>query len=148
MRSVRSMDTAPERRIRTLLHKLGYRFRLHNKNLPGKPDIVLPKYRTVIFVHGCFWHRHKGCPHATTPSSRQYYWLPKFNRTIQRDKKNQAVLREQGLNVVVVWECETRDLNSLADRLIMKIGREAMPSLPSNSLSIAAEHTSEYKAKK
>lgn len=107
MRRVHSTDTTPERLVRSLLHKLGYRFRIHRLDLPGKPDIVLPKRRTVVFVHGCFWHRHQDCPHATTPASRREYWLPKFKRTVDRDRKNQEELQESGWNVVVVWECET-----------------------------------------
>ena len=144
MRRVRSTDTIPERRVRSLLHKLGYRFRLHRRNLPGKPDIVLPKHRTVVFVHGCFWHRHENCPHASAPSSRQGYWLPKFRRTVERDRKNQEELRQQGLNVFVVWECETKDLHSLAQRLIMKISKGSLPCRQSFSLAIAAEQMADY----
>jgi DNA mismatch endonuclease (patch repair protein) len=118
MRCVRSTDTAPERKVRSLLHKLGFRFRIHRLDLPGKPDIVLPKRRAVVFVHGCFWHRHQGCPHATTPASRQQYWLPKFRRTVDRDWKNQEELRQRGWNVLIVWECETRDLIKLSSRLV------------------------------
>jgi DNA mismatch endonuclease (patch repair protein) len=118
MRCVRSTDTAPERKVRSLLHKLGFRFRIHRLDLPGKPDIVLPKRRAVVFVHGCFWHRHQGCPHATTPASRQEYWLPKFRRTVDRDWKNQEELRQRGWNVLIVWECETRDLIKLSSRLV------------------------------
>ena len=117
MRHVRSRDTTPERIVRSLLHSLGYRFRLHCQEIPGCPDIVLPKYRTVIFVHGCFWHRHPGCKRATTPSVRKAYWLPKFQRTVERDNANQTELRKKGWKVVVVWECETGDLEALARRL-------------------------------
>lgn len=113
MRRVRSKDTSPERKVRSLLHRRGFRFRLHRKDLPGAPDIVLPKYDTVIFVHGCFWHRHPGCSRATTPATRREYWLPKFERTVRRDAKNQAELRRLGWNVVIVWECELRDLDEL-----------------------------------
>jgi len=121
MRRVHSTDTTPERKVRSLLHKLGFRFRLHRNDLPGKPDIVLAKYRTVVFVHGCFWHRHQGCPHATTPASWQEYWLPKFRRTVDRDRKNQEELQRQGWNVVFVWECETKNLKGLAGRLMKDI---------------------------
>lgn len=146
MRRVRSTDTTPERRVRSLLHKLGYRFRIHRLDLPGKPDIVLPKRLTVVFVHGCFWHRHQGCPHATTPASRQEYWLPKFRRTVDRDQKNQEELRQQGWNVIIVWECETKDLQKLAAQLPRFIG-----SFPSNlsemplSVAIAAEKREDYR---
>ena len=114
MRRVRSTDTTPEKKVRSLLHGLGFRFRLHRSDLPGKPDIVLPKYRTVIFIHGCFWHRHPGCPRASTPATRREYWLPKFKRTVQRDQKNQAKLIELGWRVIVVWECEIKDLEHLS----------------------------------
>ena len=117
MRRVRSTDTRPELEVRSLLHRLGFRFRLHRGDLPGKPDIVLPKYRTVIFVHGCFWHRHVGCRRASTPATRQSYWLPKFNRTVERDRSNQEQLTELGWSVIIVWECEIRELEDLAGRL-------------------------------
>ena len=106
MSRIRSNDTTPEMRVRSALHRAGYRFRLHVKTLPGKPDIVLPKYKTVIFVHGCFWHRHKGCPNATTPSTNQDYWQEKFKRNVKRDRQEQAKLKKLGWKVVVVWECE------------------------------------------
>ena len=124
MRRVRSIDTVPERRVRSLLHKLGFRFRLHRQDLTGKPDIVLPKHRTLVFVHGCFWHRHQGCPHTTTPVSRKEYWLPKFRRTIERDKKNQEDLRQQGWNVVVVWECKTKEVATLSAELVTLISHD------------------------
>lgn len=107
MRRVKSSNTTPERAVRSLLHRMGYRFRLHRKDLPGTPDIVLPRYRTAIFVHGCFWHRHFGCVRASTPASRQEYWLPKFERTLARDKQNKHLLKKMGWKVVVIWECET-----------------------------------------
>lgn len=105
MSRIKSKDTAPEMRVRSALHRAGYRFRLHVKDLPGKPDIVLPKYKTVIFVHGCFWHRHKGCSKATTPSTNQEFWKKKFQQNVGRDKRNQAKLKKLGWKVVVVWEC-------------------------------------------
>jgi DNA mismatch endonuclease (patch repair protein) len=117
MRLVRSKNTNPEMTARSLLHRLGFRFRLHRKDLPGNPDIVLPKYSTAIFVHGCFWHRHKGCPRASTPSTHQDYWIPKFKRTMERDRRNQKELKQLGWNVIVLWECELRELNQLAARL-------------------------------
>lgn len=121
MRLVRSKDTKPEIKVRSLLHRLGFRFRLHRKDLPGNPDIVLPKYFTVIFVHGCFWHRHKGCKEASMPATRQDYWIPKFKRTVERDKRNQKELRRLGWNVIVLWECELKDINQLAGRLLDEI---------------------------
>lgn len=149
MRRVRSTDTAPERRVRSLLHKRGFRFRIHRQDLPGKPDIILPKYRTIVFVHGCFWHRHQDCPHATTPASRQNYWLPKFKRTIARDQKNQEELRRQGWNVVVVWECETNDLAKLASQLVKLICHEPLVWQPhTSSVAMAAEKREDYHVKK
>ena len=114
MRRVRSVNTAPEIKVRSLLHRLGFRFRLHRKDLPGNPDIVLPKHSAVIFVHGCFWHRHPGCSRTTTPASHRDYWLPKFSRTVERDFKNQEQLRSSGWKVVVVWECELKNLDILS----------------------------------
>jgi DNA mismatch endonuclease, patch repair protein len=146
MRQVHSTDTTPERKVRSLLHKLGCRFRIHRPDLPGKPDIVLPRRRTVIFVHGCFWHRHQGCPHATTPASRQEYWLPKFRRTVDRDRKNQEELRERGWNVVVVWECETKDLKKLAEKIGGLIAPYSSSSQPlRSSVAIAAEEREDYR---
>ena len=121
MRQVHSKDTVPEKKVRSLLHGLGFRFRLHRSDLPGKPDIVLPKYRTVIFIHGCFWHRHPGCPKASTPATRRDYWLPKFERTKQRDRINQAKLIKLGWRVLIVWECEIRDLEHLGEILTQTI---------------------------
>ncbi|MFP4309632.1 MAG: very short patch repair endonuclease, partial [Desulfococcaceae bacterium] len=117
MGRVRSRNTRPEIRVRSLLHRMGFRFRLHGKDLPGSPDIVLPKYSTVIFVHGCFWHRHPGCPRATTPASRPEHWLPKFRRTVERDRENQDRLRELGWKVIVLWECELETKEDLERKL-------------------------------
>ena len=117
MSRIRSKDTKPERVVRSLLHRQGFRFRLHKKDLPGKPDIVLAKYQTVIFVHGCFWHRHKDCRDATTPKTRTVFWKNKFKTNTMRDERSVAALRDLGWNVVVVWECETRQPESLLGRL-------------------------------
>ena len=108
MSRVRSATTKPEMLIRSFLHKNGFRFRLHVKTLPGHPDIVLPKYKTIVEVRGCFWHHHLGCKSASTPSSNTAFWNEKFHRNIERDKKNESALKELGWNVIVVWECETR----------------------------------------
>ena len=88
---------------------MGYRFRLHSKNLPGSPHIVLPKYKTVIFVHGCFWHRHENCKYASTPKTRQEFWNKKFNENILRDKKNLEILSSLGWKIIIIWECEIRN---------------------------------------
>lgn len=150
MRRVRSTDTTPEKRVRSLLHKFGFRFRLHRNDLPGRPDIVLPKHRTVIFVHGCFWHRHQGCPHATTPASRQEYWLPKFGRTVERDKENQKLLCKKGWNVVVVWECATKDLSKLTEELVKLVVHDEplVWQRQSLSMAMAAEKQADYNTEK
>lgn len=122
MRLVRRSDTTPEVVVRRLLHALGVRFRLHRKDLPGTPDIVLPGRRTVIFVHGCFWHRHEGCPKATSPITRRDFWAEKFAANIARDATKTAALEENGWKVLVVWECETLDRYMLALRLAGELG--------------------------
>ena len=117
MAAVKGKNTAPEIRVRQMLHKMGFRFRLHRKDLPGKPDLVLPKYRLCIFVHGCFWHQHPGCKRATIPESNQEFWLTKFQGTLKRDKQAEKELRQQGWRVCIIWECETKKEESL-DRVI------------------------------
>ena len=117
MSRITGKDTKPERVVRSLLHRLGFRFRLHRKDLPGRPDIVLPKYKTVVLVHGCFWHRHAGCKYAYTPKSRTDFWRKKFERNVARDISSTRKLRDLGWSVLVVWECEVRDLDALAQRL-------------------------------
>ena len=106
MSRIHSKDTTPERIVRSWLHRRGYRFRLHVKTLPGHPDIVLPKYHALIEVRGCFWHRHRGCRTATTPSSNTRFWKDKFRRNVARDKRHEADWRALGWEVFVVWECE------------------------------------------
>lgn len=110
-------DTNPEMVVRRLLHAIGRRFRLHRRDLPGTPDIVLPASRKAIFVHGCFWHRHEGCAKATTPKTRAEFWQEKFDRNVARDARKEAELRAAGWDVTTVWECETRDLAALEIRL-------------------------------
>ena len=117
MRAVKRAHTGPEIVVRRALHALGLRFRLHRRDLPGSPDIVLPRFRTVVFVHGCFWHRHLGCRYASVPKSRQEYWLPKFKANVERDAKKEAQLCELGWRVLVIWECETRKPTELEQRL-------------------------------
>jgi DNA mismatch endonuclease (patch repair protein) len=120
MSRIKSKNTKPELIVRSMLHKLGYRFRLHRKDLPGKPDIVLPKYKTVIFVHGCYWHRHPGCKYAYNPKSKKKFWQNKFRQNIMRDIKNQTQLKKLGWNVIIVWECEIRNINRLCGHLKKK----------------------------
>ena len=108
MGRIRSRNTKPELIVRSLLHRMGYRFRLHDRKLPGCPDIVLPKYKTVIFVHGCFWHRHKGCKRGTIPTHRREWWLTKLNGNAERDKRHRRALKKLGWKAIVVWECQTQ----------------------------------------
>ena len=113
MRRVRGKDTTPELAVRRAAHSLGYRFRLHRRDLPGTPDLTFPRPRKVIFVHGCFWHRHEGCGRTTTPKTRAGYWREKFEQNMDRDRRNIAMLRALGWQVLVVWECETFDRTGL-----------------------------------
>jgi DNA mismatch endonuclease Vsr len=106
MRAIRSRDTGPELIVRKLLHRSGYRFRLHRRDLPGTPDLVFPSRRAAIQVHGCFWHQHVGCPHANIPATRQSYWLPKLGRNKQRDLESAERLVAAGWRYLVIWECE------------------------------------------
>ena len=117
MRAVKRANTAPEIIVRQVLHALGIRFRLHRRDLPGSPDVVLPRFRTVIFVHGCFWHRHPDCRYTTTPKTRLEYWLPKFAANIERDLRKEAQLQALGWRVLLVWECETKQREELTLRL-------------------------------
>ena len=117
MSRIKSANTKPEKAVRSILHKLGYRFRLHRKNLPGSPDIVLPKYNSVIFVHGCFWHQHKGCKKASIPKTKKSFWEEKFKTNIERDIKVKKELKSDGWRVLVVWECELNDIESVEKEL-------------------------------
>ena len=109
MSRIRSRDTGPELVVRSALHRLGYRFRIHRKDLPGKPDIVLPGYRTVIFVHGCFWHQHKGCKYAYKPKTRVKFWSEKLQGNSERDIRTRKKLRRMDWNAQVIWECQTKN---------------------------------------
>ena len=117
MSRIRARNTKPEIAVRKLLHSMGYRFRLHRKELPGSPDIVLPKFRTAIFVHGCYWHRHPDCRFAYTPKSRVDFWTRKFDENVARDRRVISDLSAAGWRVLIVWECEVRDLIALRARL-------------------------------
>lgn len=124
MSQIRSRDTAPEKLVRSILHKAGFRFSLHRKELPGKPDIVLRKHSVVIFVHGCFWHRHSGCKRCTTPKTNAEYWLPKLQRNADRDKEQIADLKKLGWRVRVVWECELKNQLKLKKKLEKYLGMD------------------------
>ena len=118
MSAIKSKNTKPEIKVRKVLHSMGYRFRLHSKDLPGSPDIVLPKYKTVIFVHGCFWHRHENCKYASAPKTRQEFWNKKFKENIKRDSEIQDKIKNLNWRSVVIWECETKNIENLRDKII------------------------------
>lgn len=117
MSRIRSRDTAPEKIVRSVLRRLGYRLRFHVKELPGRPDIVLPRRKTVVFVHGCFWHRHPHCRFAYTPKTRRSFWLRKFAENKARDTRVRRHLRRLRWEVITVWECQTDEVKTLTDRL-------------------------------
>lgn len=117
MARIRGKDTKPELTVRRLVHAMGYRYRLHDRRLPGTPDLVFTGRRKVILVHGCFWHRHESCPLARLPKTRRNFWKPKLEGNKQRDQRKMAELEELGWQVLVVWECETRDKVDLAARV-------------------------------
>src|SRR5688572_29996487 len=121
MSSVRKAHTTPEVVVRKALHALGYRFRLHRKDLPGNPDIVLPKHRTVIFVHGCFWHCHTCKKGTTRPQTNVEFWMEKLNKNVRRDRENMEALRALRWEVVVIWECETKQFENLKAMLVERL---------------------------
>jgi DNA mismatch endonuclease (patch repair protein) len=121
MSRIRGKDTRPEIIVRSLLHRLGYRFRLNRKDIPGKPDIVLPKHQTAIYVHGCYWHRHQGCHLAYTPKSNLDFWGKKFARNVERDLEVRESLKGTGWKQLVIWECETRNEIELASKLTREL---------------------------
>ena len=121
MSRIRGGDTEPERRVRSLLHRLGFRFSLKRHNLPGRPDIVLTRYGTAVFVHGCFWHRHKKCRNSVVPKTRRAFWMAKLNGNVERDKRNTLALRRLGWKVITVWECEVGNEDKLSRMLRTKL---------------------------
>lgn len=123
MSRIRGKDTKPELMVRSFLHVNGFRFKLHDKNLPGKPDIVLPRYKTVIFVHGCFWHGHARCKYFKVPQTRTEWWLDKIKRNKLNDAKGLTILRKEGWKVIVVWECALKPAKTIAtlNRILEKI---------------------------
>lgn len=127
MSRVGSNDTGPEMRVRKVAHAMGLRFRLHRKDLPGHPDIVFPRWRIAIFVHGCFWHRHPGCKKATTPKSNVEFWTRKFEANVARDIRTQRELEDLGWKVAVIWECGTKSPSEIHRQLTELFGT-AKPS--------------------
>lgn len=123
MSRIRAINTKPELVVRSLLHGMGFRYRLHVRALPGCPDIVLPRWKSAVLVHGCFWHRHQGCHFAYTPKSRKAFWTKKFEGNVNRDEKASTMLRRLGWRVFVVWECELQNRDRLARRLMRGITR-------------------------
>lgn len=117
MSRVRSKNTTPEMRIRSALHSMGYRYRVHLKHLPGKPDVVFTKRRKVIFIHGCFWHGHEGCRYAKLPKTRIEFWSEKVSKNRTRDRLSIEALTEAGWSVLVVWQCELKDFSNLIEKL-------------------------------
>lgn len=122
MANIKGKNTGPELRVRQTLHAMGHRFRLHRRDLAGSPDIVLPRYRTVVFVHGCYWHRHVGCARSTMPKTRRDFWQTKFAGTVERDRAQAERLAAAGWNVAVIWECETCNREALQSRLLEVLG--------------------------
>jgi len=121
MGRIKGRNTIPEKRVRSLLHRLGYRFSLRPRDLPGKPDVVLPARKVAVFVHGCFWHRHDGCRNSVLPKTRSDFWLAKLNGNVERDRRNTAALRCLGWRVLIVWECEIADEKRLSKKIIETI---------------------------
>jgi DNA mismatch endonuclease (patch repair protein) len=118
MSRVRGKDTKPEKLVRSVLHRLGFRFRKNVSELPGKPDIVLPKYKTIIFVHGCFWHQHEGCKKSHLPKSNVEFWANKLSKNVVRDRESKEKLISDGWSIFVVWECETKKVEELERKLL------------------------------
>ncbi|MFG6136728.1 very short patch repair endonuclease [Halomonas sp. B23F22_10] len=126
MSRIRGRDTSPELKVRRYLHSRGFRFRLKRKDLPCRPDLVMPKFDLVIFVHGCFWHRHEGCGYATTPSTRQEFWSDKFARNAERDQRQYRQLREAGWRVLVIWECGLKKIPERIEEIVPLIQESEM----------------------
>lgn len=118
MRRIRRQDTKPEMLVRRWLHAKGYRYRLHDGKLPGRPDLVFPSRKKVVFVHGCFWHSHENCALATVPKSRPDFWIPKLHANVARDQRKVRELRASGWDVLVVWQCELRDMQHAGERIV------------------------------
>lgn len=127
MARIRKVDTRPEMHARRAAHALGYRFRLHRRDLPGTPDLVFPRLRKAVMVNGCFWHQHEGCRLARVPKSRPEYWLPKLARNKARDSESLAALEALGWDVLTLWECEARSVEAATERLAPFLAGERPP---------------------
>jgi len=125
MQAIKASGMKPELIVRRVTHALGYRFRLHRHDLPGRPDLVFPSRHKIIQVYGCFWHQHLNCPRSNVPKSRIEYWLPKLTRNADRDRRTRAALKAQGWKVLVIWECQTRDAAKLKRRIGAFLGEKA-----------------------
>lgn len=123
MAKVKGKDTGPELKVRRIAHRMGLRFRLHRKDLPGTPDLVFPKHRLAVFVHGCFWHRHAGCRRATMPVTRTEFWVSKFTSTVERDARQLSNLKRLGWRVLVLWECELKHQHEITSRLTEAVSK-------------------------
>lgn len=128
MAAIKSADTKPEMIVRKLLFREGFRYRLHYRRLPGIPDIVLPRYKTVILVHGCFWHQHRGCKYSTRPSSNIDYWNPKLKGNVERDRKNIRELKKRGWRIAVIWQCQVeKDIDKVREKMLAALLKRAGP---------------------
>ncbi|NBB62725.1 DNA mismatch endonuclease Vsr [Pseudomonas sp. ODNR1LW] len=125
MSTIKGKNTKPEMVVRSVCHEMGLRYRLHRKDLPGKPDLAFPKYRLCLFVHGCFWHRHPGCKYAYTPKSRLDFWLPKLAKNVERDTDAQQALHALGWRVAIIWECHTKNRELLSTEIRKIFGLSA-----------------------
>lgn len=140
MSKIKGKNTKPELIVRSFLHQQGFRFKLHAKNLPGAPDLVLPKYNLTIFVHGCFWHRHAGCAYAYNPKTRVDFWVSKFKKNLERDAKNQQTLIEKGWRVLTIWECgvnlKKQELFDIKNYVTSNLSVMCWPSSPPKKSTI------------
>lgn len=129
MSNIKGKNTRPETDLRKALHALGFRYKLHDKKLPGRPDIVMPKWKTAVFVHGCFWHRHDGCRYASQPKTRPDFWDAKFALNVARDRRNLKALEEAGWRSIVVWECEIKQIgaDTIASRILQFLSSPSKP---------------------
>lgn len=137
MSQIKGKDTKPEMLVRRFLHAKGFRYKLHDKTLPGKPDLVLPKYKTVIFIHGCFWHGHQHCRYYVIPKTRTEWWVNKINGNIANDRKAEALLAQAGWKVIIIWECELKKAvleNALTRLQHQLLGTESSQKAPEADL--------------